>query len=73
MVTYENAKKTALKINPKFNAVFDYGTAWVFSIKNDQSKNNPNIAVMKKSGEPVPFNQYLLNRNTNASPTSIPF
>lgn len=73
MITYEAAKKTALKINPKFNAALDYGTAWVFSIRDDMDKNNPNIAVMKKDGEPVPFTQYLLNRNTNASPTSIPF
>lgn len=73
MIDYEAAKKTALKINNKFNAVFDYGTAWVFSIKGDTDKNNPNIAVMKKTGEPMPFTQYLLNRNTNASPTSIPF
>ena len=73
MITYEVAKKTALKINNKFNTVLDYGTAWVFSIKNDMEKNNPNIAVMKDSGEPMPFTQYLLHRNTNASPTSIPF
>ena len=73
MITYEAAKKTALKINPKFNAALDYGTAWVFSIRGDTDKTNPNIAVLKNSGEPVPFTQYLMTRNTNASPTSIPF
>jgi len=73
MVTYESAKKTALKINPHFNTALDYGTAWVFSIRGETSKDNPNIAVMKNDGKPVPFTQYLLNRNTNASPTSIPF
>lgn len=73
MITYEAAKKTALKINNKFNAALDYGTAWVFSIKGDMNKDNPNIAVMKKDGKPVPFTQYLMTRNTNASPTSIPF
>lgn len=73
MITYELAKKTALKINKKFNVALDYGTAWVFSIKEDTDKNNPNIAVIKSSGEPMPFTQYLMNRNTNASPKSIPF
>lgn len=73
MITYEAAKKTALKINPKFNSVFDYGTAWVFSIRGDTNKDNPNIAVTKKDGKPLPFTQFLLTRNTNASPTSIPF
>jgi hypothetical protein len=73
MITYEAAKKAALKINSKFNAVLDYGTAWVFSIKNDSSKTNTNIAIMKKTGEPVSFTQFLMGRNTNASPTSIPF
>ena len=73
MITYEAAKKAALKINSKFNAALDYGTAWVFSIKGDMNKDNPNIAVMKNDGKPVPFTQYLMNRNTNASPISIPF
>ena len=73
MITYEAAKKVALKINKQFNVALDYGTAFVFSIKGSTDKSSPNIAVMKKSGEPVPFTQFLLNRNTNASPVSIPF
>ena len=73
MITYEVAKNTALKINNKFNMVFDYGTACVFSIKGDTNKDNPNIAILKNDGKPVPFTQYLMTRNTNASPTNIPF
>lgn len=73
MITYEAAKKNALKINDKFNTALDYGTAWVFSIKEDMSKTNPNIAVMKDSGKVLSFTQYLMTRNTNASPKSIPF
>ena len=70
---YQYAKTRALKINKKFNAALDYGTAYVFYIKDDKADNNSPIAVDKKSGKVMLFSQYLLTRNTNASPTSIPF
>lgn len=70
---YQNAKAKALKVNKKFNAALDYGTAFVFYIKDDAADNNSPVAVDKKSGEVMPFSQFILTRNTNASPTSIPF
>lgn len=39
MITYEIEKKNKLKINNKFDSVFDYGTAWVFGVKKDIEKN----------------------------------
>ena len=72
-MNYQDAKAQALKVNKKFNAALDYGTAFVFYIKDDKTDNNSPIAVDKKSGKVMPFSQYLLTRNTNASPTSIPF
>lgn len=72
MITYEQAKKLALKENPKYNQVFDYGDAWAFSIKNDQSDNN-RLTVVTKKGEIMMFTEYILMRNTNASPKNIPF
>ena len=72
-MNYEKAKSNALKINPKFNSVFDYGDAWVFSIKGSMSIDNSPVAILKQSGKVLQFSQYLMTRNTNASPTSIPF
>lgn len=72
-MSYEKAKSTALSINPKFNNVFDYGDAWVFGIKGSKEIDNSPVAVLKQSGKVLQFSQYLLTRNTNASPTSIPF
>ena len=72
-MNYQDAKARALKVNKNFNAALDYGTAFVFYIKGDKTDNNSPIAVNKKSGEVMLFSQFLLIRDTNASPTSIPF
>jgi hypothetical protein len=73
MVTYEQAKKTALQVDKKFNQAFDYGDAFLFNIKGDMSTGHSNVVVLKKSGKLVDFAEYLHLRTTNASPTNIPF
>ena len=72
-MNYQEAKARALKVDKRFNAALDYGTAFVFYIKDDGADNNSPVAVDKKSGKVMPFSQFLLTRTTNASPTNIPF
>lgn len=72
MITYEQAKKLALNEDAKYNTAFDYGDAWAFCIKDNKSDDN-NITVVTKKGKVMMFTEYILNRNTNASPVSIPF
>lgn len=72
-MSYGDAKAKALKIDADFNSVLDYGDAWVFFKKGDKSVSNSRIAIMKKSGQVLMFTEYLLERNTNASPKNINF
>ena len=71
-ITYEKAKATAQKYG-NFNAAYDYGDAFVFTDKGDQSDNTRMVAVMKKNGKVMPFTEYLLMRQSSGSPQAIPF
>ena len=71
MITYEQAKKTALSID-QFTTAFDYGDAYVFGFSGDQKADKTPIAIRKSDGKVAIFTAYILNRKEHTSPKTLP-
>ncbi len=71
MITFEQAKKTALSVD-KFDMALDYGDAFVFGFKEDQKADKMPIAVRKSDGKVAMFTAYIISRKGHDSPKSLP-
>lgn len=71
---YEDAKRIILYLHNDVDMALDYGDAYVFSRKQSaNSISDYGWAIKKADAKILPMGQYFHTRNTNASPTKIPF
>jgi hypothetical protein len=73
-LSYEDAKMLMLYLHNDVDMALDYGDAFLFAREKDaNSISDYGWAIMKDNAKVLPMSQYLYTRNTNASPTKIPF
>ncbi|MCF0232385.1 MAG: hypothetical protein HUJ63_09030 [Enterococcus sp.] len=73
MITYEQAKKLALRYEKDANTALDYGNAYFFYDKNRRTYDDPGIVVMKDNAEIMSFSEYVLTKDIHKKPVQIPF
>lgn len=72
MVSYEEAKAKAMKINPNINTAREYRGAYVFY--NSKSKGDDNeVTILKSSGNYVSFSDYAVSAHDESLPKKLKF
>ena len=64
MITYEEAKKTALKVQKSVNACREYVEGYYFYNENYDGDGANGLIVLKKNGATRSFPQFLLDRSS---------
>ena len=64
-ISYEDAKKKALRLYRKANAAEDYGDAYCFYDKNQKGimYGSPDVIVLKDTGEAINVDTYFKSRS----------
>ena len=73
MVTYQDAKKTALKVQKSVNACREYVEAYYFYNKDYTGDGANGVVVVKKTGATKSFPQFVLDRKGTDQGKSITF
>ena len=63
MIAYEDAKKTALKVQKSVNACREYVEAYYFYNKDYTGDGANGVIVMKNNGSTKSFPQFVLDRS----------
>ena len=73
-ISYEDAKKKALRLYRKANAAADYGDAYCFYDKNQKgiAIGSPNVIVLKDTGEAINVDTYFKSRSADYEFHSTP-
>lgn len=74
MITYEEAKKKALKVNPNLATAEEYSDAYVFH-ENDpkQEKMGTDVVILKKDGRAISMSDYAATSVAEDKPKKIKF
>ena len=66
-ISYEDAKKKALRLYRKANAAEDYGDAYCFYDKNQKGimYGSPDVIVLKDTGEAINVDTYFKSRSVD--------
>ena len=74
MLTYEEAKKIALKLNDRFNACNEYEKAYLFYEKTeDETDGDSGAVILKANGKAINFISFILNYHPEKNPKAIKF
>lgn len=70
-ITYAQAKKKALDVDPSYDVCYDYGDAWFFAPKVGGDGNS--VVIMKSTGEEKPMFLYAIGGTGTAKPKKLNF
>jgi len=69
-MTYSEAKETALKRNPDYNACHEYAAGFHFFTKTDaEIDGDSGVVVLKENGRVIDFVPFLLDFHPEKEPT----
>ena len=73
-ITFAEAKAKAMELNPKVSKAKDYGDAYVFMAptKGVPDGGDSAFVIMKDSGKCVNLSAYMMERESTATPKTIP-
>jgi hypothetical protein len=73
MITYEQAKETALKANKRVNACREYEKAYHFVDKDYDGEGDNGVVVLKETGRAITWISFILNHHPEKNPKEIAF
>ena len=75
MITYEQAKKTAVNEKPEVNTVLEYKDAYMFYNSKARGNNleDNEVIVLKKNGKVINMTEYIMGTKDNTTPKRIKF
>ena len=77
MITYEEAKAKALKIDPEVDSALEYQQAYVFYKAADYQKkiteDNMEIVLLKSNGDQTTLFSYFLSVDDEEKPKKLEF
>lgn len=75
MITYEEAKKKAMKAKSGLDSAVEYQKAWMFynSKATGHNQEDNEIVILKDSGKWISMTEYVMSTKDNDKPKKIKF